>query len=347
MEEPEHLNWYHHGTRWNKKFNHVVGIMHTNYLDYARREENGDVKVKILRMVNQWVTRIHCDQVVKLSDAVQPLVREKTMFVHGVSPSFIEVGRRKAQQAAVVTEDRLPLFPKDMYFIGKMVWGKGYTELLDLLTQHGQRMGKHLHVDVFGSGIDSSAVVEEARQRNLDMKFMPGRDHADPDLQEYKVFVNPSTSDVVATTTAEALAMGKFVVCADHPANKFFSTFPNCLIYHTPEEFSEKVQEALTREPTPLSEEDQRKLTWEAATERLLDVTERDENSQPKGMESLIDDLCWVAHNSLSGVEHLRVLSGAGANTRDNPQRVVDFVPCSSEVGGIFDNKKRAKQTHG
>ena len=49
LEEPEHLNWFHHGRRWTDKFNHVVGVMHTNYLDYARREEGGNIKEMVLK----------------------------------------------------------------------------------------------------------------------------------------------------------------------------------------------------------------------------------------------------------------------------------------------------------
>lgn len=161
LEEPEHLNWYQHGRRWTDKFNHVVGIMHTNYLDYARREENGAVKAAILRAVNSLVCRVHCHKVIKLSDAVQRLPRQCVEFVHGVSPRFLEVGAQKAQAAKLIrdvaasTSEAQP-WGKGAYFLGKVVWAKGYTELLDLLEQHKARCGQDIAMHVYGSGDDAS-----------------------------------------------------------------------------------------------------------------------------------------------------------------------------------------------
>ena len=89
-------------------------------------------------------------------------------------------------------------------------------------------------------------------------------------LEKYKVFVNPSVSEVLCTTTFEALAMGKFVIIPVHESNSFFLHFPNCLGYRDKWEFAANLRWALTHEPEPLTQELAREFTWEAATDRLI-----------------------------------------------------------------------------
>lgn len=324
LEEPEHLTWYHHGARWTQKFRHVVGIVHTNYLEYVKREKNGPFQAFLLKYVNNWVTNIYCHKVIRLSAATQNLPKSIVCNVHGVSPKFLQIGQAVAREKEKGTE----IFTHGAYFLGKMVWGKGYRELLDLWTIHQEEL-KELQLDVFGNGEDSAAVKEAAAMRGLHMKFHEGRDHADTLLQGYKIFINPSISDVVCTTTAEALAMGKIVVCADHPSNEFFKDFPNCYMYRSSGEFVEKVKEAMSSEPLPLSSEQQHILSWEAATERFLQASELDQLLQgtrvKKGttrkrhylqasvskVGDAFDYGMFLAHYCLSGIEIARLASGA------------------------------------
>lgn len=135
------------------------------------------------RYINSWVCRIHCHKVIKLSDAVQALPRQETMFVHGVSPAFLQVGQSKAE---IAQQGEKP-FHKGAYFLGKVLWAKGYTELLDRLNEHASRTGEVVAVDVYGAGPDLRAVEEEAHRRRLRLAFNGARDHADESIQDYKV----------------------------------------------------------------------------------------------------------------------------------------------------------------
>lgn len=53
-------------------------------------------------------------------------------------------------------------FTKGAYFLGKALWGKGYTELLQLLAAHKAATGDSLRVDAFGSGEDAEEIRRQA-----------------------------------------------------------------------------------------------------------------------------------------------------------------------------------------
>ncbi|KAM1683505.1 hypothetical protein ACFXTH_034811 [Malus domestica] len=146
LEEPEHLTWFHHGKRWKIKFRLVVGIIHTNYLEY----------------------------VIRLSAATQDYPKSIVCNVHGVNPKFLEIGNKKLEQQ----RNRVQAFTKGAYYIGKMVWSKGYKELLKLLQDHQKEL-TGLKVDLYGNGEDSDQVQEAAKILELAVRVHPGHDHAD------------------------------------------------------------------------------------------------------------------------------------------------------------------------
>ena len=113
----------------------------------------------------------------------------------------------------------------------------------------------------------------ELRRNPVPARFLGTLDHAIiRDILDHKIFLNLSDTEVLCTTTAEALAMGKFVIIPSHPSNDFFLAFPNCLAFSSPEECVEKIKWALRNEPEPLSGIHRKMLTWEGANERLFEA---------------------------------------------------------------------------
>ncbi|KAA3475301.1 digalactosyldiacylglycerol synthase 2, chloroplastic [Gossypium australe] len=342
---------FYPGKRWKTKFRLVIGIIHTNYLEYVKREKNGKFQAFLLKYVNSWVVSIYCHKknrgrvgrekkaefpclhVIRLSAATQDYPRSIICNVHGVNPKFLEIGKERFEQQHSSNHQA---FTKGAYYIGKMIWNKGYGELLKLLNDHQKELAG-LEIDLYGNGEDSDQVKEAANKLKLTVRVHPGRDHADPLFHDYKVFLNPSTTDVVCTTTAEALAMGKIVVCANHPSNDFFKQFPNCRIYDDDNGFVEATCKALSEEPVPLTDAQRYELSWEAATERFLKVselnqvfaTEREKNSSKEfasvslNLWKSMEDTSAYFHYLALGFETTRRAFGAipGSLQPDEEQR--------------------------
>ena len=176
---------------WRRAFKLVVGVVHTNYLFYARtwQKGGGPLLAETLKAVNQFMCAAYCDKVLKLSDALQPLPRALVCNVHGVRADFLDIGRR-------------PRHRRGAYYIGKVLWPKGFRLLLDYLQLERARGEPATRIDVFGKGEDLEAIRDEAASKELGVSFHGPTDHAGRQLQQYKVFVNPSQSEVLSTTTA-------------------------------------------------------------------------------------------------------------------------------------------------
>lgn len=194
-----------------------------------------------MRLLCSWMCRAHCHRLIKLSGTLGRFAPEKELVenVHGVRASFLETGvavRQRLKENPTSDEVFGAEANPTVYFIGKMLWSKGLGSLMELLKYAEESAGIKIHVDMFGGGPDKTAAEAKAKSLDVDMDFLGPVDHGELGFS-HKIFINPSTSEVLTTTTAEALAMGKFVVLPSHPSNDFFAQFSNCLTYTNKEEF--------------------------------------------------------------------------------------------------------------
>lgn len=284
-EEPEHLNWYRSpgSASWTAKFNHVVGVIHTNYKAYVRdHAPAGFLASPLTAGVNSLVVKANCHRVIKLSDVLQSFVPGKEVVenVHGIRDTYLNEGRRVCSTQPAASGKR------KAYFVGKLIWGKGFSELLELQSRFHKSTGNYFAIDIFGSGNDELEIQRafNKEQRNdgymfkslgtkgekLPVNFMGKTDHATLAGDDYSILINPSITEVLCTTTAEAIAMNKFVIIPSHPSNDFFEQFPNCLVYRSRKEFVSVLQHATSNSPPLLSEEHFRILSWEMATLRCV-----------------------------------------------------------------------------
>lgn len=82
----------------------------------------------------------------------------------------------------------------------------GLGSLMELIKYAEESADVKIKVDMYGGGPDQDAAKAKAESLELDMPFHGPVDHAEL-ASTHKIFVNPSTSEVLCTTSAEALAM--------------------------------------------------------------------------------------------------------------------------------------------
>ncbi|CAL5086435.1 unnamed protein product [Urochloa decumbens] len=253
LEEPQHLLQEKYGQGFKKMFKQVIGIIDTDYVT---------PRFPMFPMFgNTWATQ--CHKMFILPGATQNLTRSVVCNVNGVDKKFLEVGKTKLTQL----QSGENAFPNGAYYIGNMRI-KEYKEFFSLLSKN-QRNLFHLQMDLYVCGSeDYNAVHKAARRSGLAINVYPGRDHSDPLFHDYKVFINPSTTNAACGTATEALAMGKIIICPNRPSNEFFKNFPNCHTYDNVEELVQLTLNALSEQPHPFQHM-QDELTWEAATKRF------------------------------------------------------------------------------
>ncbi len=238
VQEPEHFGWIpFYSSKRRIGAEKTLGIVMTNYGSYIRRPGRPDraAFAKIVEWRHKQLMRKYADVIVPLSPAidlkgVEDLVRWQQ--VTGVLKAFAQV------PPVAEGNDRV-------YFLGRLTWDKGLQCVIDV----AKRMG--VAIDVYGDGPDNAAIQKSAADKQSPVRFLGPSASPWEAMGDYRVFFNPSVSEVLCTTTAEALVAGRHVVLPNCPANQPFFDLPNVHVYDTPDQADAALRVAMAAAVVP------------------------------------------------------------------------------------------------
>jgi hypothetical protein len=224
-------------------FRHVVGIMHTNYVAYLKGHVVGIVVMPVASVMMSLTSRYHCHRIIKLSDTLQVYAKEKecVMNVHGIRQEFLDIGKRrnitalcdrkiyyigkmlwaKGLDTIIELENAFKSTTGDYFPID--IIGSGPEEEEIRRAFHGRKAMSAEEKRSFSEFNEESAIKRsssmkgkmdkfmneipksrfEFRKDSIPSTFLGRMDHASLGGDEYKIFVNPSETEVLCTTTAE------------------------------------------------------------------------------------------------------------------------------------------------
>lgn len=373
-EDIEVLGWAH-------KFQHVVGILHTNYADYIRQYGMASmVTAPALNALSSLVVKAYCHKVIRLSETLPPLdiTKEVTCNVHGVRHEFLERPAATANEATQIDEtavmdeekgesvdvgasgaatndiadvDKIEIAP--VYFIGKLIWAKGFERVLELEERYKMITNEYFPIDIYGGGKDEKEIQMAFFGRNGSHRGSSSSLHETSSSNQH-------FSEMIAVTDEKAAAVfGAGVslrdqICGD-PASATSNAVDDDYVlvdntnpvdsHSTNMNGSEDVTADISNDPPGTPPDASTSIKKLLATPNVDDLTSGPSNND----SSCVGDDAGAVDASASPIEVLGDLSGKTITTTvDTADATMKLIDSAMKAGLNFlsgNAKKRSEAT--
>ncbi|RAL54043.1 hypothetical protein DM860_004514 [Cuscuta australis] len=256
--------------RLKEKFGLVIGIVHTNYPENVKREHIG-LEALIVKYINVWVVNIYCHRLSHETGCAIKVPVYRLQELISMAMVMIDV-EPSSHCRSSIGDFFFPVFGAwvvDVRFRAFQHCASNCGSLLQNVHGPTTWKGSLLNLLAYNSrGNDIAGLCKIKNKRFVDqVKFhsqfnfplcvvrMHGQKEMHPNMKlyhhhsEWRLILMASSSKVVRLMLSDA---------STTILNEFFKQFPNCRTYDSGTGFVTATLRALTEQPAPLTDDDQR-----------------------------------------------------------------------------------------